>query len=76
MATEILCVGPMRFLLDPVDPPRVECGGQGTFDNGLWWRTDTEDHCHCGSHYNGSDHCPSCGCEQYESLACPGRMED
>ena len=28
--------------------------------------TDTETHCHCGAAYNGSDHCPSCCCEQYE----------
>lgn len=24
------------------------------------------DHCHCGAHMNGSDHCPDCGCEQWE----------
>lgn len=23
--------------------------------------------CHCGSPLDGSDHCPFCGCEQYES---------
>lgn len=23
--------------------------------------------CHCGSRMNGSDHCPECGCEEYES---------
>ena len=33
---------------------------------------DTETTCHCGTPYNGSDHCPACGCEQYESLACFG----
>ena len=22
--------------------------------------------CHCGSPMRGSDHCPECGCEQYE----------
>jgi hypothetical protein len=22
--------------------------------------------CHCGAHFDGSDHCPFCGCEQYE----------
>lgn len=32
---------------------------------------DTETHCHCGSAYEGSDHCPECGCEQYESRHCP-----
>lgn len=33
-------------------------------------RTDTEDRCHCGARYAGSDHCPACGCEQYESGDC------
>ena len=33
---------------------------------------DTETTCHCGAEYRGFDHCPACGCEQYESLACPG----
>lgn len=33
-------------------------------------RQDTETHCHCGAAYNGSDHCPECGCEQYESGDC------
>lgn len=23
--------------------------------------------CHCGSPMHGSDHCPECGCEEYES---------
>lgn len=23
--------------------------------------------CHCGSPMRGSDHCPECGCEEYES---------
>ena len=27
---------------------------------------DTETTCHCGADYQGSDHCPACGCEQYE----------
>jgi hypothetical protein len=27
----------------------------------------TETHCHCGAAFNGSDHCPACGCEQYEA---------
>lgn len=31
-------------------------------------RRDTETTCHCGAAYNGSDHCPECGCEQYESI--------
>jgi hypothetical protein len=22
--------------------------------------------CHCGSGFDNSDHCPECGCEQYE----------
>ena len=26
----------------------------------------TERRCHCGARFNGSDHCPFCGCEQYE----------
>lgn len=34
-------------------------------------RGDTETHCHCGADYRGSDHCPRCHCEQYESLRCP-----
>lgn len=31
--------------------------------------TTTEDHCHCGKSGEryGSDHCESCGCEQYEA---------
>lgn len=33
-------------------------------------RADTETHCHCTARYNGSDHCPECGCEQYESGDC------
>lgn len=24
-------------------------------------------HCHCGADMRGSDHCPACGCEQYEA---------
>jgi hypothetical protein len=31
-------------------------------------RRDTETICHCGAAYNGSDHCPVCGCEQYETI--------
>ena len=31
---------------------------------------DTETTCHCGADYKGSDHCPECQCEQYESLHC------
>jgi hypothetical protein len=30
--------------------------------------------CHCGANMNGSDHCPCCGCEEFErfcSEACP-----
>jgi hypothetical protein len=27
-------------------------------------------HCHCGSTYNGSDHCPNCFCEVYEMIMC------
>ena len=30
-------------------------------------KTDTKDTCHCGGKYNGSDHCPECYCEQYET---------
>lgn len=37
--------------------------------------TDTETTCHCGAAYDGSDHCPACGCEQYESLACFGTRD-
>lgn len=33
-------------------------------------RSDNETHCHCGHLYRGSDHCPDCGCEQYESRDC------
>lgn len=33
-------------------------------------RPDTATRCHCGGYYNGSDHCPECGCEQYESGDC------
>lgn len=33
-------------------------------------RFDTETTCHCGADYRGSDHCPECGCEQYESGDC------
>jgi hypothetical protein len=29
--------------------------------------THTETHCHCGAHRKGSDHCPECYCEEYES---------
>lgn len=38
-------------------------------------RTDTETTCHCGGNYAGSDHCPACGCEQYESYACEDASE-
>lgn len=31
---------------------------------------DTDTTCHCGASYNGSDHCPACACEQFESYAC------
>ena len=31
-------------------------------------RRDSEDRCHCGAQYHGSDHCPECGCEQYETI--------
>jgi hypothetical protein len=33
-------------------------------------RHDTETRCHCGREYGGSDHCPECYCEQYESGDC------
>lgn len=33
-------------------------------------RLDTETHCHCGARYDGCDHCPECGCEQYETPDC------
>lgn len=31
---------------------------------------DTTTRCHCGALYHGADHCPACGCEQFESLGC------
>lgn len=31
-------------------------------------RQDTKTTCHCGAAYAGSDHCPACGCEQYETI--------
>lgn len=27
----------------------------------------TATHCHCAADRQGSDHCPECGCEEYES---------
>lgn len=39
-------------------------------------RHDTEDTCHCGAAYRGSDHCPECGCEQYESGDCGHTSDD
>jgi len=29
-------------------------------------RMHTATHCHCGSERGGSDHCPECGCEEFE----------
>jgi hypothetical protein len=29
-------------------------------------RIHTETHCHCGSERGNSDHCPECGCEEFE----------
>jgi hypothetical protein len=26
------------------------------------------EHCHCGAMMRGSDHCPECGCEQFEAV--------
>lgn len=34
----------------------------------------TETHCHCGSEFKGSDHCPECHCEQYEAI-CDHKVE-
>jgi len=31
------------------------------------YRPDTEYVCHCGADYDGSDHCPHCYCERFES---------
>lgn len=31
---------------------------------------DTPTRCHCGVEFGGSDHCPECGCEQYETELC------
>lgn len=28
----------------------------------------TATHCHCGKHREGSDHCPECGCEEFERV--------
>jgi hypothetical protein len=28
----------------------------------------TATHCHCGADRQGSDHCPECGCEEFESV--------
>lgn len=28
--------------------------------------SQTEDRCHCTAYMQGSDHCPECGCEQFE----------
>jgi primosomal protein N' len=28
----------------------------------------TDTHCHCGAHRKGSDHCPECGCEEFETV--------
>jgi hypothetical protein len=28
----------------------------------------TATHCHCGEDRQGSDHCPECGCEEFESV--------
>lgn len=28
----------------------------------------TPTHCHCGADREGSDHCPECGCEEYETV--------
>lgn len=33
-------------------------------------RFDTADTCHCGANYGGSDHCPDCGCEQFQCQDC------
>lgn len=30
-------------------------------------RVHTATHCHCGTDRKGSDHCPECGCEEFES---------
>jgi hypothetical protein len=38
-------------------------------------RYDSETTCHCGGAYNGSDHCPECYCEQYESGDCGHEAE-
>ena len=35
---------------------------------------DSETTCHCGAAYEGSDHCPECYCEQYESGDCGHRV--
>jgi hypothetical protein len=28
----------------------------------------SERRCHCGARFEGADHCPFCGCEQYERM--------
>lgn len=30
-------------------------------------QSTTETTCHCAAPFNGSDHCPECGCEQFEA---------
>jgi hypothetical protein len=44
---------------------REVCGGYGLDRDQVM--AALEDTCHCGAPLAGSDHCPSCGCEQYES---------
>lgn len=34
----------------------------------------TETHCHCGTAFKGSDHCPECHCEQFEAV-CDHKVE-
>jgi hypothetical protein len=41
-----------------------------------WWRIDSEGRtqCHCGARTGRSDHCPCCGCEEWEATCdhvCP-----
>lgn len=44
---------------------REVCGNYGmTLEDVI---AELADVCHCGVRLNGSDHCPQCGCEQYET---------
>lgn len=56
----------MRFQDKGVEDFVREAEAQGVNSFELAAR-QSEDTCHCGSPMRGSDHCPSCGCELWES---------